>query len=315
MMKKLLLMTMLICAVVVMPRVAADDAKTIAPGEVKVITSNDTLSSGEAKTETSGNTTVITYDIATFKILEGTEEAQGGRPADKAWVGIQVKKPENATKYKTKLNGDAESEEKDLSSADSFDRYIGFDEKELKEATEKAIDLVNVLQITWMGDDNTTSLTQVVKVVLVAKNITLKSKDDSTEVWNNTMWEENIPKVKVTLKAYKDGKEVAIPEGIISTYDLKEVYALTSNQIEGARNVLMDDGIEFVGFFMDKDLKTPFVETQKFSTDTILYVAYRTGSDVPETGAFTSYLLLTVGALIAVSVLVIAQKYNRIYHV
>ena len=315
MMKKLLLMTMLICAVVVMPRVFADDFKTIAPGEVTVITKEDTLSSGEAKTETNGNTTVITYDIATFKLLEGTGEEAGSRPADKAWVGIQVKKPTNATKYKTKLNGDTESEEKDLSSADSFDRYIGFDEKELKEATEKATDLVNVLQITWSGDEGTTPITQVVKVVLVAKNITLKSKTDDTEVWNNTKWEESIPKVNITLKAYKDGKEVAIPDGIISTYELKEVYALTSNQIEGARNVLMDDGIEFVGIFMDKDLKTPFVETQKFSTDTILYVAYRTGSDVPETGAFTSYLLLTVGALIAVSVLVIAQKYNRIYHV
>ena len=314
MMKKLLLMIMLICAVVVMPRVFADDAKTIAPGDVEVITSNDTLSSGEAKKETSENTTTITYDVATFKILEGTEEAQGGRPADKAWVGIRVKKPTNATKYKTKLNGGTESAEETLS-GDSFDKYIGFDEKELKEATEKATDLVNVLQITWSGEEGTTPITQVVKVVLVAKNITLKDKDGNTDVWNNEKWEESIPKVKVTLKAYKDGKEVSIPEGIISTYELKEVYALTSNQIEGARNVLMDDGIEFVGIFMDKDLKTPFVETQKFSTDTILYVAYRTGSDVPETGAFTSYLLLTVGALIAVSVLVIAQKYNRIYHV
>ena len=314
MMKKLLLMIMLICAIVVMPRVFADDAKTIAPGDVEVITSNDTLSSGEAKKETSENTTTITYDVATFKILEGTEEAQGGRPADKAWVGIRVKKPTNATKYKTKLNGGTESAEETLS-GDSFDKYIGFDEKELKEATEKATDLVNVLQITWSGEEGTTPITQVVKVVLVAKNITLKDKDGNTDVWNNEKWEESIPKVKVTLKAYKDGKEVSIPEGIISTYELKEVYALTSNQIEGARNVLMDDGIEFVGIFMDKDLKTPFVETQKFSTDTILYVAYRTGSDVPETGAFTSYLLLTVGALIAVSVLVIAQKYNRIYHV
>lgn len=315
MMKKLLLMTMLICTVVVMPRVFADDAKTIAPGEVTVITNSDTLTSGQHKIETSANTTTITYDVATFKILGSTEEAQGGRPDNKAWVGIRVKKPTNATKYTLKLNGGEASQEENLSNG-SFDKYVGFDEKELEEATKTANDLVNVLQITWSGDDeNTAPLTQVIKIILVPKGITLKSKDDSTEVWNNTKWEENIPKVKVTLKAYKDGKEVAIPEGIISTYELKEVYALTSNQIEGARNVLMDDGIEFVGIFMDKDLKTPFVETQKFSTDTILYVAYRTGSDVPETGAFTSYLLLTVGVLIAVSVLVIAQKYNRIYHV
>ena len=314
MMKKLLLMTMLICAIVVMPRVFADDVKTIAPGEVEVITSNDTLTSGEHKIETSENTTTITYDVATFKLLDGTDESAGSRPADKAWVGIRVKKPTNATKYKTKFNGGTESAEETLT-GDSFDKYIGFNAQELKEATEKATDLVNVFQVTWSGEDGTTPVTQVIKIVLVAKNITLKDKDGNTDVWNNEKWEESIPKVKVTLKAYKDGKEVTIPEGIISTYDLKEVYALTSNQIEGARNVLMDDGLEFVGIFMDKDLKTPFVETQKFSTDTILYVAYRTSSDVPETGAFTSYLLLTVGALIAVSVLVIAQKYNRIYHV
>ena len=313
-MKRLLLMIMLICTIVVIPRVfAEEETKTIVPGVVTVITKEDTLSSGTPKTETNGNTTVITYDVATFKILGSTDASSGNRPDNKAWVGISIKKPDNATKYKVKFNGGEESSEQSLS-GNSYDEYIGFDEKELEDAAKKATDLVDVLQVTWTGD-NATPVTQIIKIVLVPKGITLKSKTDETEVWNNTMWEENIPKVKITLKAYKDGKEVAIPDGIISTYELKEVYALTSNQIEGARNVLMDDGIEFVGIFMDKDLKTPFVETQKFSTDTILYVAYRTGSDVPETGAFTSYLLLTVGALIAVSVLVIAQKYNRIYHV
>ena len=311
-MKRLLLMFMLICAIVVMPRVSAEEeTKTISPGVVTVITKPDTLSSGDVKTETNGNTTVITYDVATFKLLNGTE---GNRPDGKAWVGISIKKPDNASKYKIKFNGGEESEDHDLSNGSSYDEYIGFDEKELEAAAKKATDLVDVLQVTWTGD-NATPVTQIIKIVLVPKGITLKSKTDETEVWNNTMWEENIPKVNITLKAYKDGKEVAIPDGIISTYELKEVYALTSNQIEGARNVLMEDGLEFVGIFMDKDLKTPFVETQKFDTDTILYVAYRTSSDVPDTGAFTPYLLLTIGVVIAISILVVAQKYNKLYHV
>lgn len=295
-----------------MPKVAAEETKTISLGEIKVITNTDTLSSGEAKMDTIGNTTTITYDVATFKILDSNDE---GRPDNKAWVGIQVKKPANAIKYKLKVN-DGDETETDLSNGESFDKYIGFTEQELETATKNATDLVNVLQITWTGDENTTPFTQVIKIVLVPQGITLKDKTGETDLWNNAKWEENIPKVKVTLKAYKDGKEVTIPDGIISSYDLKGSYVLTANQIEGAKNVLMDDGLEFVGLYMDSDLKTPFVENQTFSSDTIIYVAYKTKTDDnPNTGAFTSYLLLAIGSLIAISVLVIAQKYNKIYHV
>lgn len=295
-----------------MPKVAAEETKTISLGEIKVITNTDTLSSGEAKMETIGNTTTITYDVVTFKILDSNNE---GRPDNKAWVGIQVKKPANAIKYKLKVN-DGDETETDLSNGESFDKYIGFTEQELETATKNATDLVNVLQITWTGDENTTPFTQVIKIVLVPQGITLKDKAGENDLWNNAKWEENIPKVKVTLKAYKDGKEVTIPDGIISSYDLKGSYVLTANQIEGAKNVLMDDGLEFIGLYMDSDLKTPFVENQTFSSDTIIYVAYKTKTDdIPDTGAFTSYLLLAIGSLIAISVLVIAQKYNKIYHV
>ncbi len=295
-----------------MPKVAAEETKTISLGEIKVITNTDTLSSGEAKMETIGNTTTITYDVATFKILDSNNE---GRPDNKAWVGIQVKKPANAIKYKLKVN-DGDETETDLSNGESFDKYIGFTEQELETATKNATDLVNVLQITWTGDENTTPFTQIIKIVLVPQGITLKDKTGETDLWNNVKWEENIPKVKVTLKAYKDGKEVTIPDDIISFYDLKGSYVLTANQIEGARNVLIDDGLEFIGLYMDSDLKTPFVETQTFSSDTIIYVAYKTKTDdIPDTGAFASYLLLAIGSLIAISVLVIAQKYNKIYHV
>lgn len=314
-MKKILLIIMFIGAIVVMPKVAAEETKTISPGDVEVITNSDTLSSGTAKKETSGNTTTITYDVATFKILGSTGEDSGNRPDNKAWVGIQVKKPENATKYKTKFNDGTESTEETLS-GNSYDEYIGFDEKELENATKNATDLVNVLQITWIGDENTTSITQIIKIVLVPKGITLKDKNSENDLWNNEKWETNIPKVKVTLKAYKDGKEVTIPDGIISSYDLKGVYVLTADQIEGAKNVLIDNELEFVGLYTDSDLNTSFIENQTISSDTTIYVAYKTrDEDVPDTGAFISYLLLAIGSLIAISVLVIAQKYNKIYHV
>ena len=210
--KKLLLVLMLIAAVVVMPRVYADEAKTITLGEVTDITNEDTLKSGDKTTKSlvsndDHSVVTITYDAAEFKLLDnGSSENVQNRPAGYAWIGFQVKKATNATKYSVKFN-DKETDIKEQTlSGDSFDDYIGFKKEDLEAATKAGKKLEYTYEITWVGEDETTTATQTIKVVVNPAGTVLEAQDKEEDVWNNETYEAARP-AKVTVKVMKDGKE------------------------------------------------------------------------------------------------------------
>ena len=214
--KKLLLVLMLIAAVVVMPRVSAAEALNVVIGNN---TQSDTLKTGSAKVDTEGDTTTITFDDATFKLLDGT----GGRTANKAWVGFKITLPtDGISKYDLKnvtldrdvvtageVHGD---EDKDVYV------YVNFDENSLNEAAKagKNIEYTFTLTITPESESEGETITKTINVVVVPKGIVLQSQEDEKEVWNAAKYEEARP-AKVTVKVMKDGKEVELEEPL--SYD------------------------------------------------------------------------------------------------
>ena len=277
--KKLLLVLMLITALVVIPRVSAAEGNTIVPGTVTDITKTDTLTSAaDATTKslvTEGNVTTIRYDVATFKLL-GTGDNSENRPDNKAWIGVSVAKPTNATKYTVKFNGQAtDINNKEINGNSSYDEYIGFSKEDLLAAAKNGTVVTKTLEVTWSSDtEGVASVTQTINIVVNPKGITLKAKESDTDEWNTTQYEENIKKVTVTVKAIKDGEEVELEEPV--SYELKEVYTLSEEQIAEIQKVLTDENLDLVGLYTDVDLKSEFDATEEITEDVTVYVAYKT---------------------------------------
>ena len=75
-------------------------------GEVKDITkqAGDSLTKGEGKLETKGNTTTIRYEASTFKMLEKDDNAADGqRPGPAAWIGFKITEPTEGSNSKFKV--------------------------------------------------------------------------------------------------------------------------------------------------------------------------------------------------------------------
>ena len=197
--KKILLILMFIVAVTFMPRVYA----AITLGSVTDITNPDTLktSKGTLTHSTDNSTTTITYDSATFRILDGSVE---GRTAGYAWIGIKVTKPDDAKKYTITFNGESDSE---TTANGDIEDYIGFNADELKSAVDDARNLEFTYEIEWK-DDNGNTATQKITIVIVPSNITLQSQNydsDHKEEWNNTTYKEEVEKVMTEI--YSDLEE------------------------------------------------------------------------------------------------------------
>ena len=285
--KKLLLVLMLIAAVVVMPRVYADETKTISPAVVTDITNSDTLIGDKpndaVKTADNGDVT-ITYENSKFKILgAGSQDTDSeGREDGYAWIGFRVTVPTNATKY-TLTRGEKElAKDESVSSTSTFDRYVGISVENLTKAANEGKDLVYAYDLTWEGENGTTPLVQHITVVVKPGTTTLLDKEEENkEVWNTTKYEENIKKVKVTIKAMKDGKEETLPETAVTEYTLKEVYTLSDEQLTAIKSVLTDENLELVGLYTDPELKTELDTTKALDADVTVYVAYKTKVEEP----------------------------------
>ena len=273
--KKLLLVLMLIAAIFVMPRVYADEALKI---DIVNNTQSDTLKTGEAKVNTEGDVTTITYDNATFKLLDNT----GGRADNKAWIGFKITLPTSGiSKYNLRnetLNKNI-VENGEVHGEDDKDVYVyaSFDAADLTKAAASATNVEYTYSLTVTPTPESENvITKTIKVVVVPKGITLKNKEENEEVWNTTKYEENIKKVKVTIKAMKDGKEETLPETAITEYTLKEVYTLTEEQLTNIKGIVTDENLELVGLYTDEELKTEFDATKTLDDDVTVYVAYKT---------------------------------------
>ena len=302
---KLLLVLMLIAAVVVMPRVYAEEALDI---KIEDGTQSDTLKTGTAKVTTEGDVTTITYDNATFKLLDDT----GGRTDNKAWVGVKITLPlTGVDKYNLKnetLNKDivTNGEVHDDNDKDIY-VYASFDEAALKEATESAknIEYTYTLTVTPESEpESTDTITKKIKVVVVPKGIVLQEKNSETQVWNEEKYEEARPS-KVTVKVMKDGEEVELEKPL--SYDLVDTKTLTEEQVAAIKAALTDENLELVGLYTDADQKNVFDAAKDIDEDTTVYVVYKTkekASVVEEPAPNTIDNAIIYFALAGVSLLV-----------
>ena len=307
--KKLLLVLMLIAAVVVMPRVYAEEALDI---KIEDGTQSDTLKTGTAKVTTEGDVTTITYDNATFKLLDDN----GGRTDNKAWVGVKITLPLiGVDKYNLKnetLNKDivTNGEVHDDNDKDIY-VYVNFDEATLKEAAASAKNIEYTFTLTITPNTATKAvsesedvITKTIKVVVVPKGIVLQEKDSDNQVWNEEKYEEARPS-KVTVKVMKDGEEVELETPL--SYDLVDTKTLTEEQVAAIKAALTDENLELVGLYTDVDQKNVFDAAKDIDEDTTVYVVYKTkekASVVEEPAPNTIDNAIIYFALAGVSLLV-----------
>ena len=150
-------------------------------GEVKDITKQvgDSLTKGEGKIETKGNTTTIRYEASTFKMLEKDENAADGqRPGPAAWIGFKITEPTEGSNSKFKVTT-PDNKTTEISSS-SFTDYVGITPTNLKNALLKGTVLSYKYSFDW--DENGEN-DQFVIIEIDPEEISLIDTSDDT-VWS-----------------------------------------------------------------------------------------------------------------------------------
>ncbi len=181
-MKKALFFSIIIVIVLAITPVAF--AATLY-GKVTDITkaTGDSLSSGQGTIKTDGNTTIISYDAATFKMLEADPDAAGGaRPGPAAWIGFKVEEPsdDNDSSYKVTT---PDGKTTQVTTSPYID-YVGITPDNLKKVLLNGTVLSYKYTFDW-NENN--SADQYVIIEIDPKGITLLSTNGNETVWSPTI--------------------------------------------------------------------------------------------------------------------------------
>lgn len=150
-------------------------------GEVKDITkqTGDSLTKGEGKIETKGNTTTIRYEASTFKMLEKDDNAADGqRPGPAAWIGFKITEPTEGSNSKFKVTT-PDNKTTEISSS-SYTDYVGITPTNLKNALLKGTVLTYKYSFDWDENDEND---QFVIIEIDPEEISLIDTSDDT-VWS-----------------------------------------------------------------------------------------------------------------------------------
>ncbi len=296
--KTIMFIIMLLACVLLMPGVYAEEEHEYA--KVEDITNEDTFKDGTKPVVVGSGeaTTTITVDAATFQMLgtEGSNTPVGDeqRPGGYAWIGFRVTMPEEASDIK--LN--EESKE-----GTSFDKYLGFKVSSLTNAAKnKNSNVTKTYTLKWKDKDKTTEMTQTINIVIVPEKIVLYEdahkfgENESTPVWNEEKWSEEVQKVNLTIVPVVDGKEVKLSEEIAPEVPVN--YTFSSEEIKELEEMVNGDlkntKIKFIGFYTDAKLKNKYDWTTK-EEDLTIYMAFKTVKE--ETNPATGDNLLTYVSL------------------
>ena len=234
--KNILLILMLIAAVVVMPRVHADENGGVditihddVKFTIKDNTASDTKVSGTSSINVDDDVITITYNAGEFKLLD---DNSGHRPDNKAWIGFSITFPTTGiTKYTLKNEVTTRDIVTDGVIHDENDKvvnvYTAFDDADLRTATDNATNAVYTYTLTITPTSESGSIiTKTIKVVVAPDGITLKPKNGEEPVWDNDEYKEEVEKVMTEI--YSDLEEaISQAKGIdTSKYTTESVKAL-----------------------------------------------------------------------------------------
>ncbi len=177
-MKKIIFFSLALTLMLLMvPTVLAADSY----GKVTDITkaAGDSLSSGSGTLVTKGDTTTISYDAATFKMLDEDKSATDGqRPGPAAWIGFEVTEPadDNNSSFKVTTPDNQTSQIKKTSYRD----YVGITPNNLKNVLLKKTNLTYKYSFDWDEDG---SADQYVVIEINPEAVSLISENGET-VWS-----------------------------------------------------------------------------------------------------------------------------------
>ena len=299
--KTIMFIIMLFACVLLMPSVYADDGEY---ATVEDITNQDTLKTGKngVLTGEGTNEVTLTYSEAAFEILATGDVV--GRPNNKAFVGIHITMPSGSKEIK--ITTQSPNHVDDMGVQQSFDKYFGFDENDLKTAAKNKNGVLKRTYVLSWKESNETQMTQTINIVIEPEQIAVfqegqyDAEDNSKALWNEEKWSEEVPKIHLTLIPVVDGKEVKLEEDVAPevpvnyTFNSTDVKALEESVIEE----LKDTKVKFVGFYTDAKLKNKYDWTTK-EADLTVYMAFETIKD--ETNPATGDNLLTYVSLSVVA--------------
>ncbi len=151
-------------------------------GTVKDITeaTGDSLTSGKGTISTSGDTTTIRYDAATFKMLEADDDAADGvRPGPAAWIGFEITEPDDKkdSSFKVTMPDDKVEQIK----AGSFKDFVGITPHNLEKVLLEGKLLTYKYSFDW-DEDGTDD--QFVIIQIDPEKVTLTPTEGEEESWS-----------------------------------------------------------------------------------------------------------------------------------
>ena len=290
----------LIAMIAVLTFIPMIKANALDFGKVGVLKAKDTI--GEPKV--SGDETadvVVTYEGVTVKMEDPVPPA---KPTSEAWVGVRVTAPSQKTEEVKKAQyrniaqpnqpiksfwENQDSKKEDLSDKERYlDFWGAIDLELLKTAVEKGTIFYYSWEFDWNGDG---VFEQKVTLKVDPAKVGLKALNEDKEIWNETIYKTEEEKyVDVTVKAA--GIE-NIPSELAEDVIRVKKEGMTKAELEAfikeIQEALKEKGLEFGGFFTNKDLKTTFDFTKALNSDTTVYLQLKEKAkeEVPTTNTTT----------------------------
>ena len=218
----------IIMMLVVIPCVSASENEWT----VTDITNDDTLVKGSTKNNPvkEGNKTTITYDSASFVLLNGTSgeddnSTEGkidpssttqNRPDGYAWIGFTITKTNSKIK-KVKLPGSQDFEEL-TSEVDTFSDYVGINQQKLQTALENGTNVIYTYEFKTGDEENDT---YTVEIIIKPESIVLyeKGADPTNPGANKVVF--NGPEEKQKIDDQRSSEASSTQDQSSSTTDAK----------------------------------------------------------------------------------------------
>ena len=304
--KNILLILMLIAAIVVMPRVNADNDITISD-----ITNADTFVNNQktnGEMSTNEDVTTITYSTGDFKILAGTSSGTGNenRPENKAWIGFRVTLPTSGvTNYSLKylktdevlVSGSTVAE-----TSKEIDVYAGFDDVMLRNAVVNAtnIEYTYTLTVTLNGND----INKTIKIIIIPEKITLKDEDEDEKLWDNDEYKAEVEKIMTSI--YSDLEEaINQTKGIDTSKYTTESVKVLEDTIKAAEAAIAGKDVTTNNQSEIKALKQAIIDAMESLEDKPTEIGDVSSISVanPETGDIITYAIITLLLLVGICTL------------
>ncbi len=275
-------------------------AAELAEATVVDATKEDTKLATEIKEPTitsntngSEQTIEVVYTIAALKIIDGND---ADRPDGYGWIGVNVKRPDGATKG---VENDGTVYE-----ANAFDQFFGINVEKLQKAVEDGTGYISYTKsYDWKYDDDNTGVTKTTLIVKIkAEGVTLQDKDDS-ESDDKTLWNKD---EYVTYKL--EVLEEELKEQGLAQKDIEERLQIAEELLADQDLTIEQLKAQIAELTAEKEAPS---EVEKPVEEDNTSKTPEEKDNTPKTGVVDVALISSVVSMISVAGIVTVKKYSK----